>query len=417
MSSAKQAFNEAVQYLIFANEWRETKKLETNGDTLVYLSHILLQMEVNFTEELPARAAMNIKNGKGQVYIKPSEWVNAPVRYNAHTLAHELLHMIMDHIPRSMDLDTSIDENSSFNATAINIAMDCAINQLCGIEGTMKKYDHVTFENFCKMIEENPNNVEREKQFEYYFSKMKDKAKTLKKKFGENLEGLEGMTPDDHGKWKEGDDNKELNKDIVKDMMRKAKDRNAGNVPSDIQEAYDKMFETKVNWKQQLTNFCRQTIPANKRRTRSKRNRRLGILEQGRKTEYEAHLAIGLDTSGSMSMDDLRECWAQMYKISKSMRVKMTVIECDCNIQTVYEFDPNQEFSVRGRGGTYYQPVFDKAAELKVDGLVFMGDMGAFDKPKKPKFPVMWAIIGAWSCDPPANWGKVINVNEVNGKK
>ena len=417
MSNGRKEFNEAVQYLIFANKWDGSEQTETSGDTLVYLSQILLQMDVNFTEDLPARAAMNIKDGRGQVYIKPSDWVGATTKYNAHTLAHELLHMIMDHIPRSMDLDTSIDETTSFNATAVNIAMDCAINQLCGLEPTMKKYDHVTHDAFCKMIEENPNNVERNREFEYYFGKMKENSKKLKKKYGEGLEGLEGKTPDDHDKWKEGSSNKDLSKDIIKDMMRKAKDRNAGKVPSDIQEAYDKMLETKVNWRQQLTNFCRQTIPVHKRRTRSKRNRRLGIIEQGRKKEYEAHLAIGLDTSGSMSMDDLRECWAQMYKISKSMRVKMTVIECDCDVQSVYEFDPNQEFKVRGRGGTYYQPVLDKAAELGCDGLVFMGDMGAFDKVTKPKYPVMWAIIGSYACNPPAEWGKVINVNDINGKK
>lgn len=407
-SSPTEALDKAIVYLLTGDG--SANHLGDTQNPRIFLAQILLQMERHFVDDLPARAAMNIKNGAGHIYINPSEWVKGGIKYNADTLCHEILHMIMNHIPRSMDLDTSIDGKTSFNSTALNIAMDTAINQLCGIQDSMDKNGHMTVENFAEMLEVDANTIEREREFEYYFGLMKDNAEKLKQKYGENLEGTAGNEIDDHGQWKEGDSNKEMSKDIVKDMVRKAKEKNKGNVPSDLQEAVEKLFESKVNWKQKLTNFCRATINANKKKTRAKRNRRYGIIEQGRKKDYIAHIGIGLDTSGSMSIDDLKECWAQMHKISRTMNVKMTVIECDTDCQAVYEFDPKKEFEVRGRGGTYYQPVLDKAQELKVDGLVFMGDMGAFDRPEKPKYPIMWAVIGEYRCEPPADFGKVVNV-------
>lgn len=405
--SPQEALEKAIVYLLTNNGADSHNNINSPR---VFLAQVLLQMERHFVNDLPARAAMNIKNGAGHIYINPDQWVEGSIKYNADTLAHEVLHMIMNHIPRSMDLDTSIDEKTSFNSTALNIAMDCSINQLCGIQESMAKNGHITLKNFAEMIGVKESDLEAEREFEYYFGKMKDQSDHLKNKYGDNLEGIPQDELDDHGKWKEGDSNKELSKDIVKDMVRKAKEKNKGNVPADLQQAIEKLFESKVNWKQKLANFCRATINANKKKTRAKRNRRYGIIEQGRKKDYVAHIGIGLDTSGSMSTEDLQECWAQMHKISKTMNVKMTVIECDTDCQAVYEFDPNKEFEVKGRGGTLYQPVLDKAAELKVDGLVFMGDMGAFDKPEKPKYPLMWAVIGKYHCEPPADFGKIVNV-------
>lgn len=406
-SSPRQAYEKAVIYLLTDNG---SNYGTTSNSSRVFLAQVLLQMEVHFVKDLPARAAMNIKNGAGHIYIQPDEWVKGSVKYNADTLCHEILHMIMNHIPRSMDLDTSIDDTHSFNSTALNIAMDCSINQLCGIQESMEKNGHITVKNFAEMVGLKEKDIEKEREFEYYFGLMKQQSDHLKKKYGENMEGAQGQQVDDHGQWKDGDTTKEMAKDIVKDMVRKAKDKQAGNVPSDLQQSIEKLFESPVNWKQKLTSFCRATIAANRKKTRAKRNRRYGIIEQGRKKDYVAHIGIGLDTSGSMSTDDLMECWAQMYKISRTMNVKLTVIECDTDCQAVYEFDPKKEFEVKGRGGTLYQPVLDKAAELKVDGLVFMGDMGAFDRPIKPKYPIMWAVIGQYHCEPPADFGKVVNV-------
>jgi predicted metal-dependent peptidase len=60
---------------------------------------------------------------------------------------------------------------------------------------------------------------------------------------------------------------------------------------------------------------------------------------------------------------------------------------------------------VKGRGGTAYQPAFDFFNKIEIDGMIYFGDMDCFDTEeiKKPKYPVMWAIVGNQA--PPADFG------------
>jgi predicted metal-dependent peptidase len=125
------------------------------------------------------------------------------------------------------------------------------------------------------------------------------------------------------------------------------------------------------------------------------------------------HLACAIDTSGSMPTEALCQIWAELDRIHKN-GVEITVIEADCQIHRVYKFDPKVPANVAGRGGTAYQPALDKAAELDVDGLIYFGDMDSADRPKKPKYPVLWAIYG--NQKPPGNFGMSTKI-EIKKKK
>lgn len=328
-------------------------------------------------------------------------------------LIHECMHIMNNHIPRSKGMNTKIgDGKYSFTHQAMNIAMDCAINQLHNVEETVDLFGGITLKSFREMCED--NSIEANQTFEYYFNKMKQNADKLTQKYGENLEGA--STQDDHGQWEEGETGEEYSRELVKEACRKAaRETGAGNIPGDVQLLLDRLFESKVNWKQELRRFMQGFVKFTKKPTRSKRNRKYGILQAGKKKKYFAHLAVAVDTSGSMSDEDLRRCFTEIHKIATTTNIQLTVIEADSEVTQIYPYDPKKTPAIKGRGGTAYQPAFDKAEELQVNGVIYLGDMDAFDTPKRPSMPVLWGVIGS-TQKPPGDFGKAIYIDTQSGE-
>lgn len=353
-----------------------------------------------------------------QERVKKARKVENPTQEQIHLaqeaiLIHECMHIMHDHIARGKALDTNIGDGMSFNMQALNIAMDCAINQLHGINETVDMFGGVTLQSFKEMIED--NNVESNQNFEYYFNKMKQNSEKLKQKYGDNLQGADNQ--DDHGQWAEGgDEHNEYQKEVVKNAVRKAaKQTGAGNISGDIQLMIDELLVSKVNWKRELRKFMQGFVKYTKTCSRAKRHRKYGIVFPGKKKKYHAHLAVAVDTSGSMSDEDIKRCFTEIHKIATTTDIQITVIEADSNITQVYPFDPKKEIKILGRGGTAYDPAFRKAEELGVNGIIYLGDMDAFDTPTEPSFPTLWGVIGS-KQRPPADFGKAIYIDTVSGE-
>ena len=318
------------------------------------------------------------------------------------------------HITRFKKLNTKIgDTKYSFSAQAANIAMDCAINQLHGVEEAVDLFGGITLKSFREMLED--DTIEANQHFEYYFNKMHENAEKLIQKYGESMEGVSNQ--DNHEMWEEGGEGGQMEEAIAKNAVKKAAEATGrGNIPGDLLLMIDELLTSKVNWKQKLRQFIQARVRANKKATRSKRNRRYGIVFPGKKKDYVAHIAVAVDTSGSMSDQDLARCFTEIHKIATTTNVRLTVIEADAQVTQVYPFDVKTPPSPKGRGGTAYQPAFDKATELDVDGVLYMGDFDAFDTPKKPKYPVLWVGIG---CNPgrqtPGDFGSVVYIDTKDG--
>jgi predicted metal-dependent peptidase len=77
-------------------------------------------------------------------------------------------------------------------------------------------------------------------------------------------------------------------------------------------------------------------------------------------------------------------------------------------VQNVYEFEKGKTPSFKGRGGTYYGVAIQKAVELKVDGIVYLGDGDCADTPEDPKKPFLWAFVRGKTK--PAEFGKLIEI-------
>lgn len=122
-------------------------------------------------------------------------------------------------------------------------------------------------------------------------------------------------------------------------------------------------------------------------------------------------LVVAIDTSASMSAEELREVGCQL-RLLWSL-VQITIVECDVEIKRVHPFQGI--FSdVIGRGGTDLRPVFevDFLRTLRPKGVVYFTD-GLAPYPeggpgirtlwvltKEEPFPCEWGKAVVLSCDP-----------------
>jgi predicted metal-dependent peptidase len=329
-----------------------------------------------------------------ELHINMEWFATMTVEQRAAILKHECEHILRDHIPRAKELAPDVYGKQKDLIDGIinqqkhktmNIAMDCAINYTVNNlpEGGMypKTFD-----------------LPDGQTFEWYLEHMKDndKAKDM-------------MEFDDHSLWSESEGDKEVLKEKIKQAVNKAaeKTRAAGRMTSDNEFAVSQLNKSVVNWKAQLSRFVARTIETVLESSKKKRNRRYGIMYPGAVKIEELHIGVAIDTSGSVSDESLNQFMAEIGNIARY--AKVTVVEADSEVKNHYTFDPKKKYKVKGRGGTAYQPAFTWFTdETDVDAVIYFGDMDISDKVSKPKYPVLWAIVG--NQDPPADFGSQIRI-------
>lgn len=369
--------------------------LEKPMTTLIYnsnyLADLIYQTNITFTKQIP-KAGVNIANNKINMKINPEFWVTLTTLEQIAVLEHECFHLLMNHIPRFIEV---FGKNSKQMKNA-NIAMDLAINQYIN---NLPEFV-VTFEKMQKHFPD----IKPKETWEYYYDFFKSKAESGEMQKGEGDGCFDSF--DDHSDWGDSDISPETAKEIIKDAVNKAKDSfeaNRGIISGHLQTLIDTLNYVPKNWKSDIRMFVAKTQEIVIESSRKVRNRRYGIVFPGEKKESLLHLALVVDTSGSISEDQLAQFGAEIDNISDHAII--TLMEADSEVKSIKRYKKGQKFEITGRGGTAYQPALDKAKELDIDGLIYFGDMDNFGEVlTKPKYPVLWAIVG--NQDAPATWGK-----------
>jgi len=363
-----------------------------------FYAELLLQMDRIISKHVPS-AGVCVKS-RIQLHVNPEFFASRTVEERVALLKHECQHILNNHIERAKELDPSIYQTqedvvdeliNNVKHMVINVAADCSINP--GIPGIMKdacfpsKFD-----------------LKDGETMEWYVENLKNNPKMK-----------ECTDFDNHSLWAESEGDKEILKEKIRRAVNEAakNTKAAGRMTSEHELLVDRFNFKARDWKGDLKRFAARAIETALQTSKKKRNRRYGIMYPGVVKEEVLHLGVAIDTSGSVSDEALSQFMAEIANISKY--AKVTVVEADSEVKNVYEFDPKKTYSVKGRGGTAYQPAFDYfSKETDVDGVIYFGDMDCSDETiNKPKYPVMWAIVGGQK--PPTPWGSTIQV-EVTRK-
>lgn len=203
-------------------------------------------------------------------------------------------------------------------------------------------------------------------------SKKQKWVKVTDKKTGKSYV-IDVKNPDQNDINKEKDVRSE-----VRERFRSTQQR--GNIPNFIKEYLNKVLEVKLPWTEILSNALKANmciLPAGRGWKRLHKNfiahgLTLPGLDYQEQNNAIGTLVISIDTSGSISSDDLKR-FASVVKNALPLFEKTIVLTHDVEIHQEEEFFQEDEFKfiefltktgLEGRGGTSHNYVFKRIEEL-----------------------------------------------------
>lgn len=210
--------------------------------------------------------------------------------------------------------------------------------------------------------------------------------------------------PDDH-MWNAGEDAEEAAA-AVRELVNAATSIMNDEARGLISGAYFeqvKLLNTppKLSWQSILKRYV-GTITSDKRKTRTRLNRRqpMRFDLSGAQDEKTLKIVVAIDTSASVTAQDVAKILREVVGILAKRKHVLTVIECDSEIQRVYQVKSEGDIkrNVIGRGGTAFTPVveyinndrFFRDAVL----IYFTDGYGEREIPKPKTYRNLWVVLG-----------------------
>ncbi len=339
--------------------------------------------------------------------ISSKFWETISDNCKVAVLKHELLHIAFKHLQMFDEYD---------DKSLLNVAADLEINQYIqdeykddtwdGLEITKAPFDTMKlpekagtrkyYELIRKEEEQNPDGD---------VAKFMDAARAANGD-GEPREitlsdGTKVTVKASHEFWKQFENMDEAEKKLMeKQIEHQLKEtaeqvqRQRGTIPGELKELIDGLYvseEAVLDWRAYLRRFNGMASKVYTKKTRRKPNKRF-YGNPALKIKQRKNTLVAIDTSGSVSSDDLKEFLSEIHHIYKT-GTEITVVECDAAIGRVYEYKGQSEeaLQVTGRGGTSYDPVLEFLADNrdKYQNLIYLTD-GECSTSITPCKPTLW---------------------------
>ena len=279
--------------------------------------------------------------------------------------AHEIGHCVFDHFGRA----------GSRNRQLCNISQDYAINQILKDEKIGEVIDEVPI---CL------DDQYRGLAWEEIYDKLYEKADIREISLDELMEEL-GETLDEHingdgaqtkdGKDKEQDkdtrgkapvltkEEKQKIKDEIKEaMIQSAAAAGAGKTPAAIQRLIKDLTEAKMNWREILRMNIQSIIKNDYSfTTPSRKGWHTGAILPGVKNDETIDIAISVDMSGSIGMDDAKVFFSEIKGIMDQYEDFNIKVWCfDTQVYNYAEFSQDNveellDYEPKGGGGTEFE--------------------------------------------------------------
>ena len=123
-------------------------------------------------------------------------------------------------------------------------------------------------------------------------------------------------------------------------------------------------------------------------------------------------MAVVIDTSGSISMDQLELFSAEIHGIWRS-GADVHIIECDARVQRTYSYKGKALDNVQGGGGTSFDPAFEWLKNMRngrFDACIYLTDGMASAPVVRPRCPVMWVLTDQFSSTKNLKFGRIITL-------
>jgi predicted metal-dependent peptidase len=338
------------------------------------------------------------------LYFDPDFVMNLPESQLVGVMVHEVGHIALRHLAR----------RQGRHPLKWNFAADFAVNDL--IINTLKSSGERMFE-LPRGVLINP--AWHDQSAEQIYSQLPDSKGGVKGGDGHGGKGEQDGIPDlsgkktldSHDEWESWDKkgSGESQEQAWKDRLARAAvdARTRGKLPGGWQTVLDDFLQPKLDWKSILLD----TIVSNSRNDYrlfppNKKHIWRGFYLPSLRGE-EINIAMGIDVSGSISDEEIREALSEVHGICQQFSdFSIHLFTFDTHITGKWELHPFDEVPkvVSGRGGTDFDDVCREAEKLPVSTLIIFSDLCA-PFPPEPKIPTIWLSVG--DAKPP--WGILLN--------
>jgi hypothetical protein len=176
-----------------------------------------------------------------------------------------------------------------------------------------------------------------------------------------------------------------------------------GEIPGYILEQIEFLSKPpKIDWRDRFRRFI-GVIPTPYRKSRLRQNRiqpeRMDL--SGRLPNYKIRVVCVMDTSGSVSDDELTEFLSEIQNMMKQYNTEITIVECDAAVTRHYVLKPGEYRKIKtnptGRGGTAFTPAIEWINyhhRFKDAMMVYFTDgFGDNSIPKPNTFRNLWVVL------------------------
>jgi predicted metal-dependent peptidase len=358
-----------------------------------YYGFFLIMLNKLWDDKRVPTAGVSKNNINYQLCINETFWMSLSEEHRLGLLKHELLHIAFGHLTTYFKYS---------DKRLANIAMDMEINQYIDVDWLPE--GGINIDDYPDL------NLDRKAGANYYYTKLsqakddKDQKGTSGDSNFDKLcdqinEGNDDNLPD-HSTWEDFEDLPEAEQKLIEKQVQRllsdAKEqtiKKRGTVPGEIDSLIiiDEIVAPKFDWRGYIRRFTGISTHIFTKKIRRKENKRFSD-NPGLKIKMKQHMLLGIDTSGSVSNDELLEFMNEIHHIYKA-GVEITIIQCDTAIQSILPYKGKNEIKVSGRGGTQFDPVIEYFNEnnKKYTSLVYFTD-GECNANVKPKGNTLWVL-------------------------
>ena len=410
-------------------EFLELAKLFLISERDSYYGYFLMNMQfrANFTAD--SIAGIKLNEFPAVLEANPLLLCKFTLKEIFYIICHEIDHVVLNHPAEMVKANPEKDPDVFYE---FNLAADASVNDRINfeIETENRKFlsapeGLITSTSLKKMY--NLRNITPMENYAYYLGLIAGKEKKNENNSFQNgkerllsgkgnnsgdsiaEDGEKVVTANNFGSlqdhnWEAGEDVEDVTaavRELVNAAVGMMNDETRGMVSGEFFTQVEKLNAHPVlSWQAILKKYV-GTISANKRKTRTRLNRRQPerFDLSGTVDDKVLKIVVAIDTSGSVDDEMIAQIFNEIFMILAKRKYEITVIECDAEVRRVYKAKNASEIKtkVAGRGGTWFSPVIEYVNNDKYfrDALLiyFTDGYGENKIPKPRTYRNIWVVF------------------------
>lgn len=169
-----------------------------------------------------------------------------------------------------------------------------------------------------------------------------------------------------------------------------------GTLGASIVEQIVASTQARIDYRQVLAGFRATVLSQSRRLTRMRPNRRSGFEAMGSRYDFNTRLIVGVDVSGSIHSEDLKHFYTTINNFFQYGIKDIDVVQFDTTLGEIVTLSKaTEKVTVKGRGGTCFQPFIDFVARHpEYDGALIYTDGYAAEPsiPPAMRTPLCWIV-------------------------